>query len=111
MIRKIILTTILFIISVSGSLNAQELNITGFVEGAYGGRVQDNTYIGRDYLLNEGRVQLQLSHSADVGDFFSAVDFLADNIVDSNSGVAIREAYFRFSPFLKYHLLLLANLS
>lgn len=98
MIRRIILTTILFTISVSGMLNAQELNITGFVEGAYGGRIQDNTYIGRDYLLNEGRVQLQLSHSGDVGDFFSAVDFLADNVVDSNSGVVIREAYFRFSP-------------
>ncbi len=96
-INKLITAVLLLMLSVPAA--AQELALTGFVEGAYGTRVQENNLVSRDYLLNELRMQLKLEHFTDAGDFFGSVDFLADNAVKGTTGTSIREAYFRFSPF------------
>lgn len=80
----------------SGNAISQDLSLHGFLEGAYGGRIQTNSLLGnRDYTLNETRLQLKLSHYGDTGEFFSAIDFLGDNI-DGGIQTQIREAYFQF---------------
>ncbi len=97
---KIVLTALILFLYVplSGNAAAQDgISIHGFIEGAYGGRVQTNSLIDkRDHTLNETRLQLKLSHYGGAGEFFSAIDFLNDNI-DGGMRTEIKEAYFQMA--------------
>jgi hypothetical protein len=97
--KRSLLTAVLSgILLCSNSVIAQELTISGFAEGAFGGRISDNSYLeDRNYTLNETRLQLQLAHSAGSADFYGSVDFIADNVIDDLTRSSIREAYTQFS--------------
>ncbi len=99
--RKLFIRTatllLLLYLPFSDRAAGQELSIHGFVEGAYGGRIQTNSLLEkRDYTLNETRLQLKLSHYSETGEFFSAIDLLGDNI-DGGMQTLIKEAYFQFA--------------
>ncbi len=91
----LLLTAALFIrIDVS---TAQDLEIHGFVEGAYGARVEENNVMGgEDNTLGETRFQLQAQHFGESAEFFSSVDFLRDSVDDGVFSSNIREAYMKF---------------
>ena len=95
---KLHIIGIFFLLSITGAAHAQELSLHGFVEGAFGGRVQMNSLLaGRDYTMNETRLQLKLNHYGDVGEFYSAVDIVGDNVSGTSTTTVFREAYFQFS--------------
>jgi len=82
----------------AGTAKSQDLSLNGFVEGAFGGRIQTNSLLGsREYTLNETRLQLKFSHYGDNGEFYSAIDILGDNVGGGSASTRIQEAYFQFS--------------
>lgn len=88
------LALLLLAVQTAGS---QELNVHGFVEGAYGVRVDDNDLLDNsEFPLGEARTQLQLSHYGESAEFFSAVDFLGDQVDRNAESINVREAYMQF---------------
>jgi len=88
---------ILALVLSAGAVHAEGIDIHGFFEGAYGGRVVDNPVItDRDYTLEESRVQMQLQHFSDSAEFYGSVDFLGDSAEGSDFKASIREAYAKF---------------
>ena len=89
-------TVVLLLLAVQ-SAGSQELNIHGFVEGAYGVRVDDNDLLeGSEFPLGEARTQLQLSHYGESAEFYGAVDFIGDQVDRDAQNLNIREAYMQF---------------
>lgn len=81
----------------AGISTAQDLEIHGFVESAYGARVEENNVMGgEDNTLGETRFQLQAQHFGESAEFFSSVDFLRDSVDDGVFSSNIREAYLKF---------------
>ncbi|MHB9029429.1 MAG: porin [Candidatus Latescibacterota bacterium] len=89
---------VLSFLSAAVFAHAEEgLELHGFAEGAYGGRIGENRVMGdRDRTLGESRLQLQLSHKKEGGEFYGAFDLLADDVERPLSGLGIREAYLMF---------------
>ena len=81
----------------TGVSAAQDLELHGFVESAYGVRVEDNKAMGdKDNTLGETRFQLQAQHFGESAEFFGSVDFLKDSVSDGAFSSNIREAYMKF---------------
>lgn len=81
----------------SAALHAQDLAIKGFAEGAFGSRIEKNPLLeNKDYTLGETRLQIQLSHFGEVGEFYSAFDFLADNVEGTGVEPIVRETFLQF---------------
>ncbi len=81
----------------AGNLQAEGLEMHGFFEGAYGGRVVDNPAItDSDYTMEETRLQMQIQHFAETAEFFGSVDFLSDSAGGQGFDAYIREAYAKF---------------
>lgn len=92
-----LLLLILSFIILATHLHAQDLEVHGYLEGAFGSRTQSNTLLqDREYTLNESRIQMQVSHRAEAAEFFSAVDLLSDNIDGNRTQIQIREAFLQF---------------
>ena len=90
-----IIISALFITSYTA--NAQDVQLHGFAETAYGARVEENAVMGdSEDTLGETRLELQLSHYGETAEVFSAVDFLNDNAGDGTSSMSVREAYVKF---------------
>ncbi|MBN1291438.1 MAG: hypothetical protein JXB48_06320 [Candidatus Latescibacteria bacterium] len=82
---------------ISYSASAQDVQLHGFAETAYGARVEENAVLGNnENTLGETRLELQLSHYGETAEFFSAIDFLNDNAGGGASSLSVREAYIKF---------------
>ena len=79
---------------------AADVDLHGFVEGAWGVRVTDDPVFDdtQDYTLSETRAQIRLNAYGDAGEVFVRTDILQDNVVsDGGADVILREAFFRFT--------------
>ncbi|MCA9752469.1 MAG: hypothetical protein KC591_09785 [Gemmatimonadetes bacterium] len=85
----------------AGSPAAAEVQIGGFVEGAWGARTaRSPVHVDqRDWMLSEIRAQLQLSSYGDRGEAFARVDIVEDEITDDGTHVEVREGWARFTTF------------
>ncbi len=81
---------LLFSSSVQG-----EVMIDGFLQGLYGGRVDEANPTISEQTASESRLQVRLQHWGDDGNFFGRLDFLYDGVTDTYDW-ELREAYFRF---------------
>jgi len=89
------LTAFFFILS--GTVTAEDLSLHGFAETAYGTRVEDNDLLGdKENTLGETRLQLQASHYGESAEFYSAIDFLQDQVEGGGARLSVREAYLKF---------------
>lgn len=98
MIKRLLLFIVVAgIAAPAGVSSADGLELHGFMEGAYGSRVEDNSVMGdKDNTLGETRLQIQLQHSAQSAEFFGSVDFTNDSIDGGRYASQIREAYMKF---------------
>ncbi len=101
--RKIpVLWFITLTLSIFATLPAYALDINGFVEGAYGGRIKDGTTRKDSYNLLEGRLQLKGAHSPGIMEEWTPeltfkVELTADGY-DERLDLLVREAALSFTP-------------
>jgi hypothetical protein len=96
-IAKLVLTlTATAILLSTGSPQAQELYLGGFVEGLWGGGLDDKNPTGRDYPAAETRLQLRLESYGDNAEVFAKIDFVQDGFDSINYNWELREAYLKF---------------
>ena len=78
---------------------AAEVELHGFVEGAWGARTaRSSAHEGeQDYTLQEVRAQVRLSAYGDLGEAFVRADFVNDGLEDPRTFLELREAYLRFT--------------
>lgn len=68
------------------------VEVHGFAEAATGARVVDNDTQPGDFVLNEARFRLDLSHVGDRAELRFKGDFVADDVTGGNVDTDIREA-------------------
>ena len=73
-----------------------ELYLDGFVQGLYGGRLDEDNPTATEQTASETRFQLRAEHFGDRGEFFARLDFVYDGADSSNYDWELREAYFKF---------------
>ncbi len=91
--RNILILTILMMMAVP--LRA-ELYFDGFLQGLYGGRLDDNNPTETEYTASETRLQMRAEHFSDVGEFFGRLDFVYDGADSARYDWELREGYMKF---------------
>lgn len=94
-----------FLLAASAGPVAADVDLHGFVEGAWGVRVTDDPAFDgvQDYTLSETRAQLRVSATGDAGEVFIRTDVLQDHVVSDGTDVLLREGFLRFTT-AKDHL-------
>jgi hypothetical protein len=75
---------------------ADDIYWGGFVEGLWGGRLDENNPTGEDYTASETRLQLRAETFGRTGEAFARVDFLNDALAEKRYDWELREAYVKF---------------
>jgi hypothetical protein len=73
-----------------------ELYMDGFLQGLYGGRLDNANPTSTEQTASETRLQLRAEHFGDRGEFFSRLDFVWDGADSSSYDWELREAYLKF---------------
>jgi len=73
-----------------------ELYMDGFLQGLYGGRLDQNNPTATEQTASETRMQLRAEHFGDVGEFFGRIDFTYDAADSAGLEVELREAFMKF---------------
>jgi len=73
-----------------------EVYLGGFMQGLYGGRLQEENPTSSEYTASESRLQLKLEHFGDEGEFFGRIDFLYNGALEPTYDWELREGYFKF---------------
>ncbi len=75
---------------------AAEVSIDGFLQGLYGGRLDQSNPTATEQTASETRMQLRAEHFGDNGEFFGRLDFLYDAADSVQYEWELREGYFKF---------------
>ena len=73
-----------------------ELTMDGFLQGLYGGRLDNDNPTSTEQTASETRLQLRAEHFGDNGEFFSRLDFVWDGADSADYDWELREAYLKF---------------
>lgn len=73
-----------------------ELYMDGFMQGLYGGRIDNNNPTATEYSASETRLQLRMENYSDKGEFFGRLDFTYDGAFEPEYDWELREGYFKF---------------
>ena len=73
-----------------------EVTWDGFIQGLFGGRLDDNNPTATEYTASETRLQLRAAHYGDRGEFFGRMDFYYDGADSSRYDWELREGYAKF---------------
>ena len=92
-LRHILTGLLLLFIAVPA---AAEVSIDGFLQGLYGGRLDDSNPTSTEYTASESRMQLRAEHFGDNGEFFGRLDFVYDAADVVRYDWELREGYFKF---------------
>ncbi|MCP4685677.1 MAG: hypothetical protein GY867_09550 [bacterium] len=76
-------------------LSAQ-VSFDGFLQGLYGGRLDQNNPTETEYTASETRMQLRAEHFGESAEFFGRLDFVYDGALDSEYDWELREGYMKF---------------
>ena len=75
---------------------AAEVSIDGFLQGLYGGRLDQSNPTATEQTASETRMQLRAEHFGDNGEFFGRLDFTYDAADSVQYDWELREGYFKF---------------
>jgi len=73
-----------------------EVQLDGFLQGLFGGRLDDNNPTSTEQTASETRLQLRAEHFGDKGEFFGRLDFLWDGADTADYDWELREGYVKF---------------
>ena len=93
--RKSIIIVILFAAAAFNPVRA-EVGLDGFLQGLYGGRLDESNPTATEYTASETRMQLRAEHLGDNGEFFGRLDFVYDGSLVPTYEWELREGYFKF---------------
>jgi len=94
--RKTILT-LLALAALMAPPVAAETNLDGFMQGLWGGRLDQENPTTTEYTASEARMQLRATHYGDNGQFFGRLDFVYDGAEPVPTyDWELREGYFKF---------------
>jgi hypothetical protein len=97
-LRLFVIQIIIGLLLASG-LMADQVALSGFAQGLFGGKLQQHKLTPSDYSASEFRLQMRLEAHAGDADFFSKVDFVQDNVTEPKSQWELREAYLKYTLF------------
>ena len=86
---------IVFVMMVSTGM-AGETYITGFMQGLYGGGLDENNPTDAEMTASEARLQLRLESFSDAAEVFGRLDFVYDDYYQPNYDWELREGYVKF---------------
>jgi len=87
---------VLLLLAVTPTFAQSDLNISGFLQSLYGGRLDKNNPTNTEQTASETRLQLRLEHFGDRGEFFGRLDFYYDGADSSQYDWELREGYMKF---------------
>ena len=94
--RALLLLTLgLLLFSAAAPVTA-EVRIDGFLQGLYGGRVDNDNPTETEYTASETRMQLRAEHFGDGVEFFGRLDFIYDGALANEYDWELREGYMKF---------------
>ncbi|MEW6411045.1 MAG: hypothetical protein AB1483_01080 [Candidatus Zixiibacteriota bacterium] len=73
-----------------------EVNIDGFLQGLYGGRLDETNPTSTEQTASETRFQLRAEHYGDKAEFFGRVDFVWDGADSVDYKWELREGFLKF---------------
>ncbi len=73
-----------------------ETYMGGFVQGLYGGGLDDDNPVPSDLIASEARLQLRLESYGTNAEFFGRIDFIYDDYYNPATELELREAYAKF---------------
>ncbi|MBU0984136.1 MAG: hypothetical protein KKA42_09725 [candidate division Zixibacteria bacterium] len=85
----------LLLIAAAAPMQAQ-VRIDGFLQGLYGGRLDNNNPTETEYTASETRMQLRAEHFGENVEFFGRLDFLYDGALEPEYDWELREGYLKF---------------
>jgi hypothetical protein len=91
----ILATLIVLIISKPG-FTQDDLNISGFLQGLYGGGLDNENPTASELTASETRLQLRLESFSDAGEAFGRLDFTYDGHNEQEYNWELREGYVKF---------------
>jgi hypothetical protein len=74
-----------------------ETNITGFMQGLYGGGLDKNNPTSSDLTASEARLQMRLESFGDKAEFFGRLDFIYDDYFNPETELELREGFIKFT--------------
>jgi hypothetical protein len=92
------LMLVISLLPVAGTAGAGDLAMSGFLQGVYGGALNEDNRTGKDYTVSETRLQLRLESYQDRAEFFGRLDFVSDQLTDTYDW-ELREGYLKFTLF------------
>jgi hypothetical protein len=95
---KSITLTIGAMLLITASPAKPEPIITGFLQGLYGGGLEDDNPTSSDWTASETRLQLRAESYSESAEFFGRLDFTYDDFNDPNVKADLREGYIKFRP-------------
>ncbi|MFH2048367.1 MAG: DUF1302 family protein [bacterium] len=102
---KRLVLLLLLLVSISFSQAKAEINLDGFLQGLYGGRLDENNPTASEFTASETRMQLRAQHFGDNGQFFGRLDFTYDGAEsESQYDWELREGYFKFRMGSKFDI-------
>lgn len=84
----------LVVIILAGAGRA-EVNIDGFLQGLYGGRLDNTNPTATEFTASESRLQLRLEQVGEKNEVFGRLDFTYDAADSARFDVELREAYLK----------------
>jgi len=73
-----------------------EVSLDGFLQGLYGGRLDESNPTATELTASETRLQLRAEHFGDRSEFFGRLDFVYDGADSSQYEWELREGYLKF---------------
>ncbi|MEW6051792.1 MAG: DUF1302 family protein [Candidatus Zixiibacteriota bacterium] len=84
----------LALVVTAGAVQA-EVKVDGFLQGLFGGRLDEKNPTATEYTASESRLQLRLEQVGDKNEFFGRMDFTYDAADSAGMDWELREAYMK----------------
>lgn len=94
--RMIFLTGLTLLIVMTSVISADDLYLSGFLQGLYGGQLDNDNPTSSELIAQETRLQVKLESYSDRAEFFGRLDFVYDGYNDSEYEWELREGYLKF---------------
>lgn len=98
MVSKIFTILLIGVLVLAAPSRADEPIVSGFLQGLYGGGLEDDNPTSSDWTASETRLQLRLESYSDNAEFFGRLDFVYDDFNQPAFDAELREGYLKFRP-------------
>ena len=91
-----IITVMVAVVMLSMTAAAEDVYISGFLQGLYGGGLDSDNPTSSEMTAQETRLQMKLESFSDNAEFFGRLDFVYDGYNEAEYDFELREGYLKF---------------